>query len=524
MIISHAPSPSPEIFYSTPLPSAQSIPALAVSDSPYPPLQSAYAPDPVSPSASSAPSSPIQNDQLKPADYVYYQRRPDELSSEARTRATAAKVKLESYYKSALETAIDLNVQGAELDRKLAAMPEEKQQREVRKHTKTQSQFLRLRRTKIGMSDFRTVKVIGKGAFGEVRLVQKTDTGRVYAMKTLQKAEMLKRDQLAHVRAERDVLAESTSPWVVQLYYSFQDPLYLYLIMEFLPGGDLMTMLMKYDVFSEDVTRFYMAECALAIDAVHALGYIHRDIKPDNILIDKNGHLKLSDFGLSTGLHKATDAAYYKRLVEQQHAPHHITRNSVEVNAIQLTMTRADTIATWKKNRRKLAYSTVGTPDYIAPEVFMMRGYGKECDWWSLGAIMFECVVGYPPFCSENASETYKKIINWPSLLAFPEDVHLSREAEDLMRRLMTWGEQRAQMEEIRKHPFFGGVDWDSLRHLQAPRPPTLTSITDTSYFPTEEYADVPEQPVGVEALDADKDLAFLGFTFKRFTGIQSAL
>jgi len=127
--------------------------------------------------------------------------------------------------------------------------------------------------------------------------VQKVDTGKVYAMKSLQKAEMLKRDQassicllacwsltfpqLAHVRAERDVLAESTSPWVVQLFYSFQDPLYLYLIMEFLPGGDLMTMLMKYDVFSEDVTRFYMAECILAIEAVHNLGYIHRYVYPD---------------------------------------------------------------------------------------------------------------------------------------------------------------------------------------------------------------------------------------------------
>lgn len=128
-------------------------------------------------------------------------------------------------------------------------------------------------------------------------MVQKVDTGKVYAMKSLQKAEMLKRDQvrthsfltsranltsvtqLAHVRAERDVLAESTSPWVVQLFYSFQDPLYLYLIMEFLPGGDLMTMLMKYDVFSEDVTRFYMAECILAIEAVHNLGYIHRSVQ-----------------------------------------------------------------------------------------------------------------------------------------------------------------------------------------------------------------------------------------------------
>jgi protein-serine/threonine kinase len=154
----------------------------------------------------------------------------------------------------------------------------------------------------MGLNDFRTVKVIGKGAFGEVRVVQKADTGRIYAMKTLKKEEMLKKDQvrytisslhtlcdmlislyvhpsfhqLAHVRAERDVLAESNSPWVVQLYYSFQDPSYLYLIMEFLAGGDLMTMLIKYDTFSEDVTRFYIAECVLAIEAVHNLGFIHR--------------------------------------------------------------------------------------------------------------------------------------------------------------------------------------------------------------------------------------------------------
>ena len=170
------------------------------------------------------------------------------------------------------------------------------------------------------------------------------------------------------MRAERDVLAESTSPWVVQLFYSFQDPLYLYLIMEFLPGGDLMTMLMKYDVFSEDVTRFYMAECILAIEAVHTLGYIHRyasrpfplalsspvfrDIKPDNVLIDKNGHLKLSDFGLSTGLHKASDGEFYKRYLEQEKT-RDTARNSVQVNPINLTMSR-EQIATWKANRRKL--------------------------------------------------------------------------------------------------------------------------------------------------------------------------
>ncbi|ETW82564.1 hypothetical protein HETIRDRAFT_108831 [Heterobasidion irregulare TC 32-1] len=522
-----SPDPDP-IIYSTPLPSGAPAPLLNIDTAlPSPahgqPSAASLALALSLPSPSLSPSS--AGGAEKSADYVYYQRRPDTLSSEGRARATAAKVKLESYYKVALETAIDLNVRGAELDKRAAALPDERREREARKHAKVQAQFLRLRRTKIGLADFRTVKVIGRGAFGEVRLVQKTDTGRVYAMKTLQKAEMLRRDQLAHVRAERDVLAESTSPWVVQLYYSFQDPLYLYLIMEFLPGGDLMTMLMKYDVFSEDVTRFYIAECIMAIDAVHKMGFIHRDIKPDNILIDKNGHLKLSDFGLSTGLHRQTEAAYYRRLVEEQQAgPRNVARNSVEVTPINLTMTRAETIATWKKNRRKLAYSTVGTPDYIAPEVFMMRGYGKECDWWSLGAIMFECVVGYPPFCSENASDTYKKIVQWPKHLFFPEDVHLSREAEDLMRRLMTWGDQRWPVEKTKMHAFFEGVEWNALRELQAPRPPTLSSITDTSYFPTEELADVPAQPAGVERLDADRDLAFLGFTFKRFTGVQAAI
>lgn len=192
------------------------------------------------------------------------------------------------------------------------------------------------------------------------------------------------RAQLAHIRAERDVLAESTSPWVVQLFYSFQDPLYLYLIMEFLPGGDLMTMLMKYDVFSEDVTRFYLAECILAIEAVHNLGYIHRhvatssfyclfsqqcrsDIKPDNVLIDKNGHLKLSDFGLSTGLHKSTDHELYKRFLEQEKT-RDSARNSVQVNSINLTMSR-EQIATWKANRRKLVCITFASVSVASNKV-----------------------------------------------------------------------------------------------------------------------------------------------------------
>jgi len=306
---------------------------------------------------------------------------------------------------------------------------------------------------------------------------------------------------------------------VVQLYYSFQDPTFLYLIMEFLPGGDLMSMLIKYDTFSEDVTRFYMAECVLAIEAVHNLGFIHRDIKPDNILLDKDGHVKLSDFGLSTGFHKQHDSTYYQRLMEsaKNRSSTQGARNSVMVNSINLTMTSKDQIATWKANRRKLAYSTVGTPDYIASEIFEQRGYGKECDWWSLGTIMFESLVGYPPFCSETTHETYQKIVQWPQYLLFPEDVHLSFEAEDLIRRLITSADRRLVVEQIKKHDFFYGVDWDNIRQIEAPFIPHLSSVTDTSYFPTDELDQVPEE-TPAEASVASKDLPFLGYTFKRFS------
>ncbi|KAJ2159474.1 Serine/threonine-protein kinase [Coemansia sp. RSA 552] len=461
-------------------------------------------------------------------------------------KAAVAKLKLESFYKDLMGQCIERNQRRKELEQRLvgeSSSSEERKQRQLLNLGAKEGGFMRLRRTKLSVNNFVTVKVIGRGAFGEVRLVQKRDTGKIFAMKILRKNEMIKKDQLAHVRAERDVLAESDSMWVVQLYFSFQDSRNLYLIMEFLPGGDLMTMLIKYDIFPEDVTRFYMAECVLALEDVHRLGFIHRDIKPDNILIDKDGHIKLSDFGLSTGFHRQHDSSYYQRLLESIHKEHPEDKDLASAagvppaegssgqqpmetlrREITLTLSSKEKLATWKRNRRQLAYSTVGTPDYIAPEIFLQHGYGKACDWWSLGAIMFECLVGYPPFCSENSHETYRKIMHWRESLVFPDDVRLSPESVHLIRSLLCDQEHRLGRNgawELKQHPFFGGVDWASLRtRTRPPWIPPLSSITDTSHFPTDEIdqnSSPFDDPAPAQNTEPQKDLAFVGYTYKRF-------
>lgn len=504
---------------------------------------------PIAPSVALDPPQPVAvESSAQSPNYVYFNRTPDLLSPETKVKTARIKLTLENYYQMLVTHAIERNTRRLELEKKLATeeanLSEERKNRQLALLGKKESLFLRLRRTKMLLEDFTTVKVIGKGAFGEVRLVQKNDSGKIYAMKTLLKREMVKRDQLAHVKAERDVLAGSDSPWVVSLYYSFQDLQYLYLIMEFLPGGDLMTMLIRWQVFTEDITRFYMAECVLAIEAIHKLGYIHRDIKPDNILIDVRGHIKLSDFGLSTGFHKTHDSNYYKKLLEKagrhsQLAPNQLTslqgeggRNSVMVDAIHLTMLNRQQMQTWRKLRRLMAYLTVGTPDYIAPEIFVQQGYGQECDWWLLGAIMFECLIGWPPFCSETPHETYRKIMNWRETLQIPQDVHLLPEAEDLIRRLLLSSEDRiGRFEgaiELKRHPFFRGVDWNTIRHVDAPFIPKLRLMTDTRFFPTDDLENVPDAPMehvqsnGTHGdaqgpAETKQNLPFIGYTYLRF-------
>ncbi|KAI1733823.1 serine/threonine protein kinase, AGC family COT1 [Xylaria scruposa] len=392
---------------------------------------------------------------------------------------------------------------------------------------KREGRYLRFLRTKEKPGNYSTIKVIGKGAYGKVKLVQKKADGSVYAMKSLVKTQMVQGGQLAHVRAERDILAESDSPWVVKLFTTFQDANFLYMLMEFLPGGDLMTMLIKYEVFSEDITRFYMAEIVSAIEAVHKLGFIHRDIKPDNILLDQGGHVKLTDFGLSTGFNKLHDNSYYQQLLQGKfNRPR--DRNSVALDQINLTVSNRAQINDWRRSRRLMAYSTVGTQDYMAPEIFTGQGYSFDCDWWSVGAIMFECLVGWAPFASQNDYDTYRKIVHWRQAFYFPDDITLSREAENLIRSLIRNTEDRlgrGGAHEIKAHSFFRGVNFDSLRNIRAPFEPRLKSKIDTTYFPIDEIDQsdndiVPRAQAGAggrRSDELDMSLPFIGYTFKRF-------
>lgn len=304
--------------------------------------------------------------------------------------------------------------------------------------------------------------------------------------------------------------------------------------MEYLPGGDMMSLLIRVDVFPEDMARFYIAECVLAIESVHRLGFIHRDIKPDNILFDARGHVKLTDFGLSTGFHPTHDMQYYQKLLKglgRKQQP----RIEQDKQNERIELSLRERMDTWRRNRRSLAYSTVGTPDYIAPEVFQQRGYGQECDWWSLGAILYEMLIGYPPFCSESHVETYQKILRWRESLVIPNEVYTSPSAENLIRRLLCDGEYRLGrhgVEEIKSHPFFIGIDWENLQSMPAPFVPQLVSMADTSHFPIDEIIEDPSNHPNsalnntgdTGTLARQKDLAFVGYTFRRFETLNKHL
>ena len=378
---------------------------------------------------------------------------------------------------------------------------------------------MRQARKKMTIREFEPLTIIGRGAFGEVRVCRQISTGDIVAIKKMRKEDMLNKNQLMHVRTEREIMA-SSSEWIVNLRYSFQDEYYLYLVMDFLPGGDLMNLLMNKEILTEEEARFYTAEMILAVDSVHKLNCIHRDLKPDNILIDKRGHIQLSDFGLS----KLSDKSFYPMSVKDESKPQKnlmnigndsITTANSNINSSSNIMKQNKKV---HKKNRLLAYSTVGTPDYIAPEVFGQSGYGQEVDWWSIGVMFFEMVVGYPPFFSENPTDTCKKIIKWKENFYIPADVELSPEAENLILKMVAPAENRLGahgVEEIMKHPFFRGVDWNNIRKTKPPFIPEIKNEFDTKYFDSFQEEE-PFYPPIKGNYKQRKDVNYAGYTFNR--------
>ena len=393
---------------------------------------------------------------------------------------------------------------------------------------------MRQARKKMSITEFEPLTIIGRGAFGEVRVCRQISTGDIVAVKKMRKEDMLNKNQLMHVRTEKEIMTAS-NPWIVKLKYSFQDELFLYLVMDFLPGGDLMNLLMKKEILTENEARFYTAEMILAVDSVHKLNCIHRDLKPDNILIDKNGHIQLSDFGLA----KIADKTFFPLTVKDSPTPQKIintqsdsittantnvnlntnTNNNISKINQNLNAKNKNNLIKFPKKNRLIAYSTVGTPDYIAPEVFSQKGYGEEADWWSIGVMFFEMVIGFPPFFSENPSDTCKKIVKWKEHFSIPSDANLSQEAENFILRMVSPPETRLGIhgvEEIKKHPFFRGIDWNNIRKMKAPFIPELKNDYDTHYFDTFQEQEPFYPPASSSKGKQRKDVNYAGYTFNR--------
>ena len=341
----------------------------------------------------------------------------------------------------------------------------------------------RKKREKISIRDYESISIIGRGAFGEVHVCKEKKTGDVVAIKKIKKDVLIMKNQIIHIRNEQLFMSNVKSPWIVDLKASFQEADYLFLVMEYCPGGDLMSLLILKDTLSEKDAKFYMAELVLSIESIHKLDCIHRDIKPDNILIDVNGHIKLSDFGLA----KISDKIFEIRQKDIQQYHHN-------------------------KN-----YSCVGTAYYVAPEVLNKKGYGAEIDWWSAGIIFFEMLIGYAPFCSKDTSEVCYKILNWKKYFEIPDKVSLSKEAEDLIKKLINNPNKRLGKngaEEIKKHPFFKDLDWDNIRNEKPPFVPEIVDEFDTKYFETFEENE-PFYP-SPQKTGQRKDIEYLGYTYKQ--------
>lgn len=324
----------------------------------------------------------------------------------------------------------------------------------------------------VGKEDFELLAVIGRGSFGKVMQVRKKDTGKIYAMKVMRKDAIIQKNQVTHTKDEKSILQKILHPFIVQLHFAFQTRDKLYMILDYVNGGELFYHLKKEGKFSVERVKIYAAEIASAMSHLHAQGIVYRDLKPENILLDNDGHIIITDFGLSKEI---------------------------------------------PKDDSEGTHTFCGTPEYLAPEVLRGQGHGHGVDWWSLGTLIYEMLTGLPPFYSKNINLMYQKILS--SELTFPS--YISEDAQDLLEGLLTRDpDRRFGSEEVKEHPFFKDIDWDALnrKEIEPPWKPQVKDETDISqidvYFTSEDAVDsyVDRGPLG--GLDDDDKDMFKGFTY----------
>ncbi|KAI8147959.1 camp-dependent protein kinase 9 [Fennellomyces sp. T-0311] len=317
-----------------------------------------------------------------------------------------------------------------------------------------------------GLKDFELLDTLGTGTFGRVYLTKFKATSKFYAMKVLKKSEVVRLKQVQHLLWEKQILASVRFPFIVDLFCTFQDDTNLYMLLEYVVGGELFSHLRRAGRFTNDMTRFYASEIVLAIEYLHSKDIIYRDLKPENLLIDHQGHIRLTDFGFA------------KKIADR----------------------------TW---------TLCGTPEYLAPEIIQSKGHGKAADWWALGILIFEMLAGYPPFFDDNSFGIYEKIL--AGKVQFP--AHFDMLAKDLLKRLLVGdltkrlGNLKGGSEDVKRHRWFRGVDWIGLldKTVRAPIVPSYRHPGDTSNF--EKYPDIFETDRNAPAGDDPYKHLFVEFT-----------
>ncbi|KAI9334040.1 kinase-like domain-containing protein [Obelidium mucronatum] len=349
---------------------------------------------------------------------------------------------------------------------------------------------LRNRRSRLRLTAFQILLQIGQGGYGQVFLARKRDAASAssgeseyLALKKMSKRALKKMGEVQHVLTERDILTRANSEWLVKLFYAFQDMENVYLAMEFVPGGDVRTLLNNSGCLREEHARFYISEMATSVSELHRLGFLHRDLKPENFLIDKNGHLKLTDFGLSRGSLSDECIASLKMKLEKAKGTPYIYKSFTD---------RKNMYKSVRRNDDMRCFSQVGSPDYMAPEVLTKNGsgYSLAVDYWSLGCILFEALCGFPPFTGATTDDIWVNVYHWQRVLERPvytgddAEFNLSDIAWNLVTKLIALPQYRiSSLSALQSHPFFVNYPFTDLRLMTPPFVPQLTSSIDTSYF-----------------------------------------